>query len=183
MLILSPILLILSALIKIKLGSPILFKQQRPGLDQKPFIIFKFRTMTNKTDDEDNLLPNTERQTTLGRFLRKTSLDELPELYNVIKGDMSLVGPRPLKMSYLELYNSSQRRRHEVRPGITGLAQVKGRNAISFIERFKLDVFYVDNQSFWLDMKIIFLTFFKVIKKENIKHQPGTENKPWNGNN
>lgn len=162
-----PILLI-SIVVLIRMGSPILFKQKRPGLHGKPFYIYKFRTMTNETDEHGNLLPNEQRITKLGKVLRKLSLDELPQLFNVLKGDISLVGPRPLLMEYLPLYNEEQARRHEVKPGITGWAQVNGRNAITWEERFELDVWYVDNQSFWLDIKILFLTVLKVFKREGI---------------
>lgn len=162
-----PILLI-SIVVLISMGSPILFKQKRPGLHGKPFYIYKFRTMTNETDEHGNLLPNEQRITKLGKVLRKLSLDELPQLFNVLKGDISLVGPRPLLMEYLPLYNEEQARRHEVKPGITGWAQVNGRNAITWEERFELDVWYVDNQSFWLDIKILFLTVLKVFKREGI---------------
>lgn len=165
---LSPVLLIIALLVRFKHGSPILFRQQRPGLDGKPFTLYKFRTMTDARDAEGNLLPDAERLTSFGRFLRRTSLDELPELINVLKGDMSLVGPRPLLMRYLELYTPEQARRHEVRPGITGWAQINGRNAVSWEEKFRLDVWYVDNVSLWLDLKILFLTAWKVLKKEGI---------------
>ncbi|UMZ74713.1 sugar transferase [Natranaerofaba carboxydovora] len=164
----SPLLLIISALVGAKLGTPVLFIQKRPGLNGKPFNIYKFRTMTNETDEEGNLLPDEIRLTSFGEFLRDYSLDELPELFNVLKGDMSFVGPRPLKMEYLERYNTTQARRHEVRPGITGWAQVNGRNLLSWEEKFELDVWYVDNRSFWLDIKILWLTFVKVIKREGI---------------
>jgi sugar transferase EpsL len=150
------------------MGSPAFFRQRRPGLHGKPFVIYKFRTMTDARDREGNLLPDEQRLTRLGRFLRATSLDELPELINIIKGDMSLVGPRPLLMQYLERYTPEQMRRHEVRPGLTGWAQVNGRNAISWEQKFKLDVWYVDNQSLWLDVKIILMTVWKVIKREGI---------------
>ncbi|QMT34416.1 sugar transferase [Conchiformibius steedae DSM 2580] len=154
--------------VKKNLGSPVLFRQTRPGLDGKPFEMLKFRTMRDAVDRDGNLLPDSERLTDFGTKLRASSLDELPELWNVLKGDMSLVGPRPLLMEYLPLYNDEQKRRHEVRPGITGWAQVNGRNAISWEEKFKLDVWYVDNQSLWLDMKILFLTVKKVLIKEGI---------------
>ena len=163
-----PILVLIALLVRIKLGSPILFRQQRPGLHGKPFTLYKFRTMTNARDAEGNLLPDVERLTAFGRFLRRTSLDELPELINVLKGDMSLVGPRPLLMQYLDRYTPEQARRHEVRPGITGWAQINGRNAVSWEEKFRLDVWYVDNVSLWLDLKILFLTVWKVLKREGI---------------
>lgn len=168
LLIISPLLLVIALLLRIKCGSPILFCQQRPGLDGNPFMMYKFRTMTNERDANDNLLPDEQRLTGFGKFMRSTSLDELPELLNVLKGDMSLVGPRPLLMEYLPLYSDEQMRRHDVRPGITGWAQVNGRNAISWDEKFKLDVWYVDNQSFWLDIKILWLTIKKVLIKEGI---------------
>lgn len=160
--------IITGLIIYFRLGSPVIFKQKRPGLHGKPFYIYKFRTMTNETDSEGNLLPNEERITATGKIMRKLSLDELPQLFNVLKGDISLVGPRPLLMEYLPLYNKEQARRHDVRPGITGWAQVNGRNNISWEERFKLDVWYVDNQSFLLDIKILFLTVLKVFKREDI---------------
>ena len=165
---LAPVLLVLILLVRIKLGSPVLFSQQRPGLNDKPFRMLKFRSMTMEADASGNLLPDHIRLNRLGRVLRATSLDELPGLINVLKGDMSLVGPRPLLMAYLELYTPEQARRHEVRPGITGWAQVNGRNAISWEEKFKLDVWYVDNQSFWLDIKILLLTVKKVFVREGI---------------
>lgn len=160
--------IIVSIIIRMKMGSPVIFKQKRPGLHGKPFYIYKFRTMTNQTDSVGNLLPNEQRITKTGEIIRKLSLDELPQLFNVLKGDISLVGPRPLLMEYLPLYNKEQARRHDVRPGITGWAQVNGRNNISWEERFKLDVWYVDNQSFLLDIKILFLTVLKVFKREGI---------------
>jgi sugar transferase EpsL len=155
-------------LIKIKLGSPIFFSQVRPGLNGKPFKMFKFRTMTDARDANGELLPDSERLTRFGNFLRSSSLDELPGLWNVLKGDMSLVGPRPLLMQYLDRYTPQQARRHEVRPGITGWAQMNGRNAISWEDKFKLDVWYVDHQSIWLDIKILCLTIFKVIRRSDI---------------
>jgi sugar transferase EpsL len=164
----APIIVLLVLLVRFKLGSPALFKQQRPGLFGKPFNIYKFRTMNNHKNAKGELLPDAERLTSFGKWLRSTSLDELPSLWNVLKGEMSLVGPRPLLMEYLPLYNAEQARRHELKPGITGWAQVNGRNAISWEEKFKLDVWYVDNQSFWLDVKIIFLTIKKVIFKDGV---------------
>jgi len=163
-----PLLLILSVLIYFKLGSPIFFRQQRPGLGGQPFWLLKFRTMTDACGADGVLLPDSERLTRFGRFLRATSLDELPELINVLKGDMSLVGPRPLLMQYLDRYTPEQAQRHEVRPGITGWAQVNGRNAITWEEKFRLDVWYVDNWSLWLDIKIIFMTVWKIFKREGI---------------
>jgi len=168
MLVISPIIVLLSLLVRKNIGSPVLFSQLRPGLNGKPFRIYKFRTMTDAKDADGNLLPDGERLTAFGRFLRSTSLDELPELWNVLKGDMSLVGPRPLLMEYLERYSPEQARRHEVRPGITGWAQVNGRNALSWEDKFKLDVWYVDNHSLGLDIKILWLTFVKVFKREGI---------------
>ncbi len=168
LLFLSPIIAIVAWKIRKNLGSPVLFKQVRPGKDGKPFEMVKFRTMRDAVDGCGNLLPDSERLTPFGNWLRSTSLDELPELWNVLKGDMSLVGPRPLLMEYLPLYNSEQYRRHEVRPGVTGWAQVNGRNAISWEEKFKLDVWYVNNQSFWLDIKILWLTVKKVLVRDGI---------------
>ncbi len=165
---LVPLFLILSFIVAILLGAPVLFRQQRPGLGGRPFWLLKFRTMTEARGADGVLLPDAERLTRFGRFLRATSLDELPELFNVLKGDMSLVGPRPLLMQYLERYTQEQARRHEVRPGITGWAQVNGRNAITWEEKFKLDVWYVDNWSLWLDIKIIFMTIWKIFKREGI---------------
>ncbi|MDB9494346.1 sugar transferase [Spirulina major CS-329] len=164
----SPILLILALLVRLKLGKPILFCQKRPGLNGKLFNILKFRTMTNDRDEKGKLLPDAERLPPFGQWLRSTSLDELPELINIMKGDMSFVGPRPLLVSYLDRYTPEQARRHQVKPGITGWAQVNGRNAISWEEKFKLDVWYVDHWSLWLDLKILLLTIIKVIKREGI---------------
>ena len=168
LILLSPVFLVLSILVRLTLGPPVLFRQVRPGFRGRPFTMYKFRTMTNERDEQGRLLPDEQRLTRLGRFLRSTSLDELPELFNVLKGDMSLVGPRPLLMEYLPLYTAEQARRHEVRPGITGWAQVNGRNAISWEEKFKLDVWYVDNWSFWLDIRILLMTLWKVIIREGI---------------
>lgn len=168
LLILSPVLAVTAYQVKKNLGSPVLFKQTRPGLNGEPFEMIKFRTMLDAYDDEGNPLPNEQRHTKFGNFLRSTSLDELPELWNVLKGDMSLVGPRPLLTDYLPLYNEEQARRHDVRPGITGWAQVNGRNAISWEEKFKLDTWYVDNQNLLLDLKIILLTLKKVVVKEGV---------------
>ena len=161
-------LLVLCGLVRLKLGSPILFCQVRPGLNGVPFTLFKFRTMTDAVDAHGHLLSDESRLTTFGRLLRRTSLDELPELWNVLRGDMSLVGPRPLLMGYLPLYTQEQSRRHKVRPGITGWAQVNGRNLLSWDERFKLDVWYADHHSIWLDIKILFITIKKVFKREGI---------------
>ena len=169
--VLSPILLIVGVLVRFKLGSPVLFKQKRPGLKEKIFTMYKFRTMTDEKDENGELLPDSVRLTKFGRMLRSTSLDELPELFNILKGDMSIVGPRPLLIQYLELYNDHQKRRHEVRPGLSGHAQVNGRNAISWEDKFNLDVEYVDNVSFIGDWKIIFLTIKKVFIKEGISQE------------
>ncbi len=177
------ILIIVAILVRMKLGSPVIFKQQRPGLNGKPFYVYKFRTMTSAKDKEGNLLPDAVRLTQFGEFLRKLSLDELPQLINVVKGDISLVGPRPLLMEYLQLYTPEQARRHDVRPGITGWAQVNGRNAISWEDKFKLDVWYVDNQSFWLDIKILFLTVIKVFKSEGISQQGHVTMQKFTGSN
>ncbi|NLQ18987.1 sugar transferase [Marinomonas sp. M1K-6] len=165
---LSPLIFIVALLIRFKLGSPILFTQDRPGLNGRVFKMMKFRSMLDAKDKQGNLLPDEQRMTKFGAFLRSTSLDELPGLFNVLKGDMSLVGPRPLLVQYLPLYSAEQARRHNVRPGITGWAQVNGRNAISWEDKFKLDVWYVDNQSFWLDIKILLLTVKKVFVREGI---------------
>ena len=161
-------LLALAWLIRRKLGSPVLFRQVRPGLHGKPFTMVKFRTMTDERDSDGTLLPDAQRLTAFGRFLRASSLDELPELWNVLRGEMSLVGPRPLLMEYLPLYTPEQARRHEARPGITGWAQVNGRNAISWSDKFALDVAYVDNQSLWLDIKILWMTVRKVLVRDGI---------------
>jgi sugar transferase EpsL len=169
---LSPLILIIAGIVKRKLGSPVFFKQMRPGLYGKPFYFYKFRTMTNETDSSGRLLSDAQRLTPVGLFLRKYSLDELLQLFNVLKGDLSLVGPRPLLMDYLPLYNEEQARRHDVKPGITGWAQINGRNAISWEEKFTLDIWYVDNYSFFLDIKIIFITIKKVFRSEGIS-QPG----------
>ncbi len=168
LLLLAPVIVVVAFQIRRKLGSPVLFRQIRPGKDGKPFEMIKFRTMLDAIDKDGNPLPDSERMTPFGAFLRATSLDELPELWNVLKGDMSLVGPRPLLMEYLPLYSQKQYRRHEVRPGVTGWAQVNGRNALSWEDKFKLDVWYVDNHAFWLDLKIIYLTIKKVLIRDGI---------------
>ncbi len=168
----SPFLLIIAVLVRLKLGKPILFKQQRPGYRGIPFTINKFRTMTDERDEQGNPLPDEIRLTRLGRFLRSSSLDELPELLNVLHGDMSLVGPRPLLMKYLDRYTPEQSRRHDVLPGITGWAQINGRNALTWEQKFELDVWYVDHWSFSLDLKILWATLFKVIQREGVS-QPG----------
>lgn len=165
---LAPVFAVVAYQVRRKLGSPVLFRQVRPGKDGKPFEMIKFRTMRDAIDTAGNLLPDAERMTSFGSFLRSSSLDELPELWNVLKGDMSLVGPRPLLMEYLPLYSQEQYRRHEVRPGVTGWAQINGRNTLSWGDKFKLDIWYVDNHSMWLDLKILFLTVRKVIVKDGI---------------
>ena len=164
----SPLLIIVAILVRIKLGSPILFIQERPGMGAKPFLMVKFRTMTDAKDESGNLLPDEVRLTAFGRFLRSTTLDEFPEMWNVLVGDMSVVGPRPLMMRYLPRYNSFQARRMEMKPGVTGWAQINGRNALSWDEKFALDVWYIDNTSFWLDLKIVVKTFFVVLNRRNI---------------
>lgn len=169
--ILSPVLFVVAILVRIKLGSPILFKQQRPGKGEKIFNLYKFRTMTDEKDENGELLPDHIRLTKFGKMLRSTSLDELPELFNILIGDMSVVGPRPLLVRYLPRYNAEQKRRHEVRPGLSGLAQVNGRNAISWEEKFKYDVEYVDNVTFLGDWKIIFQTILNVIKRDGISSE------------
>lgn len=171
LLMISPLLLVTGLLARIKHGSPVLFCQQRPGLGRKPFMMYKFRTMTDERDVDGNLLPDEQRMTRFGKYMRSSSLDELPELINVLKGEMSLVGPRPLLMEYLPLYTPAQDRRHEALPGITGWAQVNGRNALSWEDKFKLDVWYVDNRSLWLDVKILFLTVWKTLKREDINQE------------
>lgn len=168
LILLFPVMLLVSWQIRKKLGSPILFRQERPGLNGRSFEMIKFRTMRDANDALGNPLPDALRMTSFGKFLRSTSLDELPELWNVLKGDMSLVGPRPLLVEYLPLYSPEQYRRHEVRPGVTGWAQVNGRNALNWEDKFKLDVWYVDNQSFLLDAKIIFITFYKVLSRKDV---------------
>lgn len=164
----APILVGASVAIAKSMGRPVLFKQQRPGLNGEPFYIYKFRTMTDARDDQGELLPDEQRMTKVGSFIRKTSIDELPQLINVIKGDLSLVGPRPLLMEYLPLYSDEQKKRHLVKPGITGWAQVNGRNAISWEAKFKLDVWYVENQSFKLDMYILYKTFINVLNRKDV---------------
>lgn len=164
----APALLVVALLIRLQMGPPVLFRQARPGWHGKPFVMFKFRTMTDRRDADGRLLPDAQRLTPLGRFLRRTSLDELPELLNVLRGEMSLVGPRPLLMEYLDRYTPEQARRHDVRPGITGWAQVNGRNALTWEEKFRLDVWYVDHWHLWLDLKILWLTLVKVARREGI---------------
>ncbi|MDO4747756.1 MAG: sugar transferase [Eubacteriales bacterium] len=174
--------IIVAILVRVKLGSPVLFKQARPGKNEKIFNLYKFRTMTNETDENGKLLPDDVRLTKFGRFLRKTSLDELPEAINILKGDMSVVGPRPLLVEYLERYNEEQKRRHEVRPGLSGYAQVHGRNAVSWEDKFKMDVHYVDNITFIGDVKIIFDTVLKAfVKQEGINSQTSVTMEVFNG--
>ena len=177
----SPIYIVISLLIFFKMGSPILFRQKRPGYKEKIFGIYKFRTMTNEKDEFGNLLPDDKRLVGIGKFIRSTSLDELPQLFNVLKGEMSFVGPRPLLEEYLPLYNEKQKRRHDVKPGITGWAQVNGRNAISWEQKFDYDVWYVDNQSFWLDIKILWLTFLKVVKRSDISSSTSSTMEKFTG--
>ena len=179
---LLPVIIVISILIMVKMGNPVFFMQSRPGKDGKIFNMIKFRTMLNATDSTGALLSDDKRMTAFGSFLRSTSLDELPELINVIKGDMSLVGPRPLLVEYLPLYSTEQARRHNVRPGVTGWAQINGRNAISWKSKFELDVWYVDNQSFLLDIKILFLTFKKVVFREDISADDHVTMEPFKGN-
>lgn len=180
---LFPILLLIAIMVLHKHGSPIIFSQVRPGMNKKLFKMIKFRTMTNECDDNGNLLPDDVRLTNFGRFLRSTSLDELPELINVLKGDMSLVGPRPLLMEYLPLYSERQALRHEVRPGVTGWAQINGRNALSWEEKFELDVWYVENRTLWLDIKILFLTVWQVIKRDGISQDGEATMSKFTGSN
>lgn len=180
--ILSPVFLVVMLLVKLKIGSPIIFKQERLGLNEKTFMMYKIRTMTDERDEEGNLFPDSVRLTKFGEFLRSTSLDELPELFNILKGDMSIVGPRPLLVEYLPLYSTHQKRRHEVRPGLSGLAQVNGRNAISWDEKFNLDVEYVDNITFVEDWRIIFLTIKKVFVREGINANNAATMEPFKGN-
>lgn len=182
LLLLSPVIVFVALQIRRKLGTPVLFRQVRPGLDGKPFKMIKFRTMKDAFDSKGAPLPDAERMTHFGNFLRSSSLDELPELWNVLKGDMSLVGPRPLLMEYLPLYSVEQFRRHEVRPGVTGWAQVNGRNSLGWNEKFNLDVWYVDNQSFWLDLKIIFSTLKKVVVREGISAEGEATMSKFTGN-
>ena len=177
----SPIYIVVSLLIFFKMGSPILFRQKRPGYKEKIFGIYKFRTMTNEKDVDGNLLPDDKRLVGIGKFIRSTSLDELPQLFNVLKGEMSFVGPRPLLEEYLPLYNEKQKRRHDVKPGITGWAQVNGRNAISWEQKFDYDVWYVDNQSFLLDIKILWLTFLKVVKRSDISSSTSSTMEKFTG--
>ena len=184
LIVLSPLLAVISLAVKVTLGSPVFFRQTRPGMRGRPFPLIKFRTMKNARDPDGKMLPDEQRKTRFGMFLRATSLDELPELVNVIRGEMSLVGPRPLLMAYLPLYSAEEARRHDVRPGITGLAQVSGRNALSWPEKFKLDVQYVDEHTFWMDLRILVLTAWKVVRREGIgaegsEPMRGPRSSPW----
>lgn len=179
----SPLLVVVAILVRIKLGSPILFIQARPGKAGQPFNMVKFRTMTDARDAEGNLLPDDQRLTSLGRFLRSTTLDEFPEMWNVLIGEMSVVGPRPLMIRYLPLYSALQARRMEVKPGVTGWAQVNGRNAISWAEKFALDIWYVDHRSFWVDLKIVVKTFFVVINRRNINSTKHATMEEFTGDN
>ena len=181
--VLSPVLLIVSLLVRVKLGSPVLFKQPRPGLNEKIFTIYKFRTMTNRKDKHGNLLPDDQRLTGFGKFLRASSLDELPGLFNILKGNMSIVGPRPLLVQYLPLYNELQKQRHNVRPGLTGLAQVSGRNAIGWEEKFEFDVKYTQKVSLIRDISIILKTIYKVVKRDGINSNTSTTMEYFHGSN
>ncbi|MGD6870874.1 sugar transferase [Sutcliffiella horikoshii] len=180
--VLSPLLLVVAILVRTKLGSPVLFKQKRPGLNEEIFMMYKFRTMTDERDNKGELLPDSVRLTKFGRLLRSTSLDELPELFNILKGDMSIIGPRPLLVQYLQLYNNHQKRRHEVRPGLSGMAQINGRNAISWEDKLNLDVEYVENVSFINDWMIIFSTIKKVFVREGINSETAATMEPFRGN-
>lgn len=179
--VLSPVLVLIAVLVRIKLGSPVLFKQQRPGLNGKIFNMYKFRTMTDKRDEAGNLLPDEERLTNFGKKLRSTSLDELPELFCIAKGELAICGPRPLLVSYLPLYNEQQSRRHEVRPGLTGYAQVHGRNSVTWEEKFDMDVYYVDHVSFLMDWKIIFQTVLTVLKRDGISSETAVTMEKFTG--
>ena len=181
LIILSPVLLVTALLVRIKLGSPIIFHQERPGKSEKIFRLYKFRSMTDECDENGNLLPDDERLTRFGQILRSTSLDELPELLNILRGDMSIVGPRPLLVKYLPLYNEEQQHRHDVRPGLTGWAQANGRNAISWEEKFKLDVWYVQHISFWVDVKVIFMTVKKVFCRDGISSETSVTMEEFSG--
>lgn len=176
---LSPLFIIIALLVRVNLGRPIIFTQERQGFNGQPFLIYKFRSMTNEKDEKGNLLPNEERLTSFSKIFRSTSLDELPELFNILKGDMSFIGPRPLLMEYDELYNEEQRKRHNVRPGLTSYTAVNGRSTLSWEKRFEMDVWYVENVSFWLDLKILLKTFIVVLKRENTTSDRGK----FQGNN
>lgn len=183
LILLLPVIVVVCIMVKMKLGSPVFFSQERPGLQEKIFKMYKFRSMTNDKDANGRLLPDAQRLTPFGKFLRSSSLDELPELWNVLKGEMSLVGPRPLRVSYLPLYNSNQRKRHNLRPGITGWAQVNGRNTVSWEDKFDMDVWYVENQSLLLDIKIILKTLAVVLKRDGINQSESTPMQPFRGTN
>jgi lipopolysaccharide/colanic/teichoic acid biosynthesis glycosyltransferase len=183
LLVLGPFMLVVAVLVRRKLGRPVLFRQVRPGLHCKPFVMLKFRSMRDAYDNKGRPLPDEQRMTPFGQFLRSTSIDELPELFNVLRGDMSLVGPRPLLMEYLPLYSDEQKHRHDVRPGITGWAQINGRNAITWQKKFEMDLWYVKNQSLWLDIKILFLTLWKVFKRSDINQQGNVTIEKFNGKN
>jgi lipopolysaccharide/colanic/teichoic acid biosynthesis glycosyltransferase len=178
---LAPVLIFVAALVRIKLGSPILFRQQRPGQGGKPFLLLKFRTMLDAIDSDGRPLPDHERLTPFGALLRRSSLDELPELWNILKGEMSLVGPRPLLMQYLPLYTARQMKRHDVKPGLTGWAQVNGRNALSWEEKFELDLWYVENRTLWLDLRILALTLLRVLKPQGISQEGHATAAPFQG--
>jgi lipopolysaccharide/colanic/teichoic acid biosynthesis glycosyltransferase len=180
--VLGPFMLVVAVLVRRKLGRPVLFRQVRPGLHCKPFVMLKFRSMRDAYDNKGRPLPDEQRMTPFGQFLRSTSIDELPELFNVLRGDMSLVGPRPLLMEYLPLYSDEQKHRHDVRPGITGWAQINGRNAITWQKKFELDLWYVKNQSLWLDIKILFLTLWKVFKRSDISEEGHVTMSEFRGN-
>ena len=181
LIVLSPVFVIIAILVKIKLGSPVIFKQQRPGKDEKIFTLYKFRTMTDEKDENGNLLPDAKRLTKFGKMLRSTSLDELPELINIIKGDMSIVGPRPLLVEYLPLYDEEQRHRHDVRPGLTGLAQINGRNSLSWEEKFKDDIKYIKKITFLEDVRIFFKTIIKVFRREGIAQEGNVTRNKFEG--
>ena len=181
LIVLSPLMIIIGILVRIKLGRPVIFKQKRPGKDEKIFTLYKFRTMTDEKDEQGNLLADEKRLTKFGKFLRSTSLDELPELWNILKGEMAIVGPRPLLVEYLPLYNEEQKHRHDIKPGLTGLAQISGRNAIQWEEKFKEDIEYVNNITFIQDTKIILKTFIKVFKKDGINQEGNATMKKFEG--
>ena len=183
LIILSPLLLVIALLVRIKLGSPVLFKQRRPGKNEKIFTLYKFRTMTDEKDQYGSLLPKENRFTKFGNLIRKLSIDELPEIFNILKGEMSIVGPRPLLIEYLPLYNEKQKKRHSVRPGLTGLAQINGRNAITWQKKFDFDLEYVHNVTFLNDIKIITRTFFKVLKREGVNKSEKVTMEKFNGSN
>lgn len=181
LIVLSPLMIIIGILVRIKLGRPVIFKQKRPGKDEKIFTLYKFKTMTDEKDEQGNLLADEKRLTKFGKFLRSTSLDELPELWNILKGEMAIVGPRPLLVEYLPLYNEEQKHRHDIKPGLTGLAQISGRNAIQWEEKFKEDIEYVNNITFIQDTKIILKTFIKVFKKDGINQEGNATMKKFEG--